>query len=59
VRNLRVAGTARKAAGWACYHTDMYVTDHAGISIGIGIAVTSNPVELVLNLEGSGNVHVN
>jgi uridine phosphorylase len=40
VRNLRDAGTARKAAGWACYHTDMYVTDHAGISIGIvGCAV--------------------
>jgi uridine phosphorylase len=40
VRNLRDAGTAHKAAGWACYHTDMYVTDHAGISIGIvGCAV--------------------
>jgi uridine phosphorylase len=40
VRHVRDAGTARKAAGWACYHTDMYVTDHAGISIGIvGCAV--------------------
>jgi hypothetical protein len=40
VRYLRVAGTARKAAGWACYHTDMDVTDHAGVSIGIvGCAV--------------------
>jgi uridine phosphorylase len=40
VRNLRLAGAARRACGWACYHTDMYVTEHAGISIGIvGCAV--------------------
>src|ERR1041385_9355784 len=40
VRHVRSAGTAHKAAGWACYHTDMYVTEHAGISIGIiGCAV--------------------
>jgi uridine phosphorylase len=40
VRSLRAAGRARKAAGWACYHTDMYVTEHAGIPIGIiGCAV--------------------
>ena len=40
VRHVRDAGTAHKAAGWACYHTDMYVTEHAGVSIGIvGCAV--------------------
>ena len=40
VRGLRAAGAARKAAGWACYHTEMYVTEHAGLSIGIiGCAV--------------------
>jgi uridine phosphorylase len=40
VRHVRGAGMARKAAGWACYHTDMDVTEHAGISIGIvGCAV--------------------
>jgi uridine phosphorylase len=40
VRNLRTDGTARKAPGWACYHTDMYVTEHAKLSIGIvGCAV--------------------
>ena len=40
VRSLRAAGRVRKAAGWACYHTDMYVTEHAGLSIGIiGCAV--------------------
>ena len=35
VRHLRGAGIVHKAPGWACYHTDMYVTEHAGVSIGI------------------------
>jgi uridine phosphorylase len=40
VRNLRAGGHAHKAPGWACYHTDMYVTEHARLSIGIvGCAV--------------------
>ena len=40
VRTLRDSGAARRAAGWACYHTDMYVTEHDGLSIGIvGCAV--------------------
>lgn len=40
VRALRAAGRARRAAGWACYHTDMDVTEHAGVTIGIvGLAV--------------------
>lgn len=40
VRTLRAAGRARRAPGWACYHTDMDVTEHAGLSIGIvGLAV--------------------
>jgi uridine phosphorylase len=40
VRALRASGRARRAAGWACYHTEMAVTDHAGITIGIvGLAV--------------------
>jgi uridine phosphorylase len=40
VRALRRAGASRRAAGWACYHTDMEVTEHAGIGIGIvGFAV--------------------
>jgi uridine phosphorylase len=40
VRNLRAGGAAHKAPGWACYHTDMYVTEHAELSIGIvGCAV--------------------
>ena len=40
VRALRRSGGARHAAGWACYHTDMEVTEHAGVTIGIvGMAV--------------------
>jgi uridine phosphorylase len=40
VRTLRDAGTARRAPGWACYHTEMYVTEHDGVTIGIvGCAV--------------------
>jgi uridine phosphorylase len=40
VRTLRAAGRVRRAVGWACYHTDMDVIEHAGLSIGIvGLAV--------------------
>ena len=42
VRHLRDAGTACEVAAWACYHTDMYVTKYAGVSVGIvGCAVVS------------------
>ncbi len=40
VRALRAAGRSRRAAGWACYHTEMDVTEQAGITMGIvGLAV--------------------
>ena len=40
VRALRAAGRCRRAAGWACYHTEMDVTEHAGVTMGIvGLAV--------------------
>jgi uridine phosphorylase len=40
VRALRRGGAARRWAGWACYHTDMEVTEHEGVTIGIvGFAV--------------------
>jgi hypothetical protein len=48
VRTLRNAGTARRASGWACYHTDMYETEHAGLSIGVvGCAVGASFAVLV------------
>jgi uridine phosphorylase len=40
VRALRADGLARRAAGWACYHTEMDVTEHQAVTIGIvGLAV--------------------
>ncbi len=40
VRHLISTGTGRRHPGWACYHTDMWVTDLDGIEIGVvGMAV--------------------
>ena len=40
VRALRAAGRSQRCKGWACYHTDMDVTEYNGITIGIvGLAV--------------------
>jgi uridine phosphorylase len=40
VRALRASGRSRHADGWACYHTEMDVTEQDGIPIGIvGLAV--------------------
>ncbi len=37
---LRASGRSRRAAGWACYHTEMDLTEHEGVSIGVvGLAV--------------------
>lgn len=35
VRQLRAQGRAEKDAGWACYHTDLYRVDAAGLELGI------------------------
>src|SRR6185312_2533534 len=40
VRALRATGRSRRSPGWACYHTEMDVTEVDGLSIGIvGLAV--------------------
>ena len=40
VRTVRAQGRSRRCPGWACYHTEMDVTEHAGVTIGIvGLAV--------------------
>ena len=40
VRHLRAAGPADRHAGWACYHTDLYVFHYDGVEYGIvGCAV--------------------
>jgi uridine phosphorylase len=40
VRHLRAAGHAERNPGWACYHTEMDLTEHQGVTVGIvGLAV--------------------
>ncbi len=40
VRSLRNDGRSRRSEGWACYHTEMDVTEYQGVTIGIvGLAV--------------------
>ncbi len=40
VRRLLAEGRARRHPGWVCYHTDLYVFDHEGITFGVvGCAV--------------------
>jgi len=40
VRHLLATGRARRHPEWACYHTDLYVFEHEGLSYGIvGCAV--------------------
>ena len=40
VRTLRRTGLGRPVSGWACYHTELLVTEHQGIEIGVvGLAV--------------------
>lgn len=40
VRMLRARGRSGRAAGWACYHTEMEVAEHDGVVIGVvGLAV--------------------
>lgn len=42
VRYLAASGRGRKHPGWACYHTEMWITDLDGIEIGVvGMAVGS------------------
>jgi uridine phosphorylase len=40
VRALRASGRSQRSADWACYHTDMDVTEYDGVTLGIvGLAV--------------------
>lgn len=35
VRRLEAQGRTRRHDGWACYHTDLFVFEEAGLSIGV------------------------
>ncbi len=48
VRRLQAEGRARRHEGWVCYHTDLYVFDENGLTLGIvGCAVGSSFAVLV------------
>lgn len=48
VRHLAVTGGGRRHPGWACYHTEMWVTDLGGIEVGVvGMAVGASFAVLV------------
>ena len=48
VRQLRADGSGRLSPHWACYHTDLYVTEHRGQRVGVvGCAVGASFAVLV------------
>ncbi|UZJ24151.1 nucleoside phosphorylase [Rhodococcus antarcticus] len=68
VRHL-AAGPGRRHAGWACYHTEMWVTDLDGVEIGVvGMAVgapfavlvaeqlAASGAELVISITSAGQI---
>ncbi len=67
VRHLCATGTGHRHPGWACYHTEMWVTDLDGIEIGVvGLAVgapfavlvaeqlAASGAELVISITSAG-----
>jgi len=51
VRQLKADGRARRHDGWVCYHTDLFVFDEDGLTIGIvGCAVGASFAVLVVRL---------
>lgn len=35
VRRLKAEGRARRHDGWVCYHTDLYIFEEAGLTLGV------------------------
>jgi len=60
VRRLVAEGKARKHPGWVCYHTDLHVFDHDGLTLGVvGCAVGAPFAVLVAEeLFASGCLHL-
>ncbi|MGI9155387.1 MAG: nucleoside phosphorylase [Marmoricola sp.] len=60
VRYLAASGTGRRHSGWACYHTDMWVTDLNGIEVGVVGAAVGAPFAVLvaeqLAVSGAGLV---
>jgi uridine phosphorylase len=48
IRRLNVEGRTRRHDGWVCYHTDLYIFEEGGLTIGVvGCAVGSSFAVLV------------
>jgi uridine phosphorylase len=69
VRHLAATGRGRRHPGWACYHTDMWVTDLDGIEVGVvGMAVgapfavlvaeqlAASGAQLVISITSAGHI---
>jgi uridine phosphorylase len=72
VRHLATTGRGRRHRGWACYHTDMWVTDLDGIEVGVvGMAVgapfavlvaeqlAASGTQLVISITSAGHITSN
>jgi uridine phosphorylase len=68
-RHLDTTGRGRRHLGWACYHTDMWVTDLDGIEVGVvGMAVgapfavlvaeqlAASGAQLVISITSAGQI---
>lgn len=69
IRHLARTGTGNRHQGWACYHTDMWVTEYDGREVGIvGMAVgapfavlvaeqlAASGAELVVSITSAGRI---
>jgi len=69
VRHLATTGEGQRHTGWACYHTDMWVTNLRGLPIGVvGLAVgapfavlvaeqlSASGAELIISVTSAGQV---
>ncbi len=69
VRHLQATGQGVRHSGWACYHTEMWVTELHGLSVGVvGLAVgapfavlvaeqlSASGAELILSITSAGQI---
>jgi hypothetical protein len=69
IRHLQATGQGVRHPGWACYHTEMWVTDLHGLSVGVvGLAVgapfavlvaeqlSASGAELILSITSAGQI---
>lgn len=47
-RHMEAAGRARRHSGWSCYHTDLQVIEHEGLTLGIVPRAVGAPFAVVV-----------